>query len=187
MQVPLLPATRCESGYGSTHVELIEHVAEAHPCEFKDIYSLLHKRRCGGCPTANKVDKLNLPSDAVYAVSSVDLEAPPPLDETRRKFLMQICGCLMACPIEVPLPVTQYVISAVGRAMGHPSIKVSVGLRVSLISPNTEDGGAGGGGDGGIMLVTAATPKPVMRNLAELIFLVNAYLDIPGGPNQART
>jgi hypothetical protein len=62
-----------------------------------------------------------------------------------------------------------------GRKLGQKDIKVNVGLRVALISPS-------GGED--VLVAKPATPSPCMRNLSDLLYLVNAYIDLPGGPSE---
>jgi uncharacterized membrane protein YjjP (DUF1212 family) len=165
----LFGGTAC-ADYGSLNNPVLSHAVSDRPCVFRDIFELMHK----GCPTKRKADPLKGAYQSDNKRIEPDLETTP-LNKAQKKFLLQICSCLMANPTSCPLYCTQYIVSEMGRQMGQSDFKVSVGLRVTLISPS-------GGED--VLVAKPATHKPCMRNLSDLLYLANATLDLPGGPSE---
>eukprot|EP00948_MAST-09A_sp_MAST-9A-sp1_P000677 g677.t1 len=92
-----------------------------------------------------------------------------------KKFLKQVTSCLMAAPCEVELYVTQFIIKAIAKDIGMYGLKIVVSRRVSQIAARC-------GRD--VMVVTPAHPKPNMRNLSCMLYLINAHVDLPGGASK---
>jgi uncharacterized membrane protein YjjP (DUF1212 family) len=146
---------------------------------FTDILAVLHGHRPAVDYHTGTFDE---PSSKSRRAAKEQL--PRPLCDSRRRFLVQLASCLMACPLEIPLPVSQYIVLSCGKAMGQPSMTVSLGMRVALLSPSGGGGGGGGGGD--LMLATPVAAKPVMQNLSDMLYLVNGFLGVAGGPSEAQ-
>jgi hypothetical protein len=88
-----------------------------HPCVFHDIFRLMHK----GCPIKRRANLDPYTSQKQSESGQPALSIEPDLEEPsnqkkltleQKKFLLQICACLMATPTSVALYVTQCEISA---------------------------------------------------------------------------
>ena len=121
-------------------------------------------------------EKMELPvqNRSAGAGSGAPLTCPQ-----RRKFLVQMTSCLMSSPNEVPLVVAQWAAGTIGKAMGQPRMRASVGLRQALLSPS-------GGEFDDVMLALPLIPRPSLQNLSDVLYLINGFLSLRGGPSQAQ-
>lgn len=164
------------SGYGSTG-----SIAAANPLHQKGVQDakvvfvdmLRHQRfRARLRDKAEDIPAL----DKDEADEADDLVAEEDLDEGQRRFLLQIASCLISVPNDIPLMVTLWVLRSFGRVMHQPRITVSVGSSCTTIALS--------GGLGAVLVAAPQDPRPCMRDLSDMLLLINAYLDLPGGPSK---